>query len=513
MRRRLPLGIWLALCLALASWYLSVAPITFTAATMVILEPRQALGSPPPASQTTAAQALDVAQAESQIQVIRSERILASVFDVLNLQEAPEFVAHGPGLRERVAAALGFVDSAPENPTDARARAFQAFTDRVGVRRLGQSYVLEVSYQAGSAEQAARIANATAVQYIKAQIDVKAAAALQGTEYLRGRIINIEAEQRAASEGVREGRIPDMLFSDADARIIGAALPPLNKSYPKNGLILAFALTFGLVTGLLAVAVRHALDRTLNTRRQVQESLGLDCLGVLPKINRGREAKRNGILPLARMAMDQPNSSFAFGMRNVRAGILLAQPHRPRSIGIASWTYCEGRSTVAANLAFLLSVPNDTVELIDADLHNPTLSAALAPDAPSGLSEVLLDGAAAPEGISMPLSAVLGFIPAVSARGEVDPNLSLGSEQMRTILGGLCATRDVVLDLPPLAAGSESRVLCPHLDGIVLVVEAGRTTIEEAVEAVRLLQASHGRIVGVILNKARREPRTQPRLR
>jgi Mrp family chromosome partitioning ATPase/capsular polysaccharide biosynthesis protein len=503
-RRRLPLGLWLALCLALSGWYLKVAPITYTAATMVILEPRQALGPSPSTSQTVVAPSLDVAQAESQIQVIRSERILASVFDVLNLQEAPELVGSGPGIRERLTTALGLGDPVSVNVGDARARAFQAFTDRVGVRRLGQSYVLEVSYQAASPEQAARVANATAVQYIKAQIDVKAAAALQGTEYLRGRIINIEAEQRAASEGVREGRIPDMLFSDADARIIGAALRPLSKSSPKSGLIVAFALTFGLVTGLLAVAVRHALDRTLNTRRQVRATLGVECLGVLPRVGRGRDLKRNGLLPLAHLAMDQPNSPFASGMRSIRTGILLAMPNRKQVIGIVSWAHGEGRSTVAINLAYLLSVPSDTVELVDADLHNPTLTAVLAPQASAGLNEVLLDGPGSPDNVSLSLSPVLGFIPAVRAMQDADPNLNLGSERMRTLLGRLCATRNVVLDLPPLAAGSDARALSPHLDGIVLVIEAGRTTIEEAAEAVRLLQASQGRVIGVILNKARR---------
>lgn len=482
---------------------------------MVILEPRQALGPAPSAAQSVAAQALDVAQAESQIQVIRSERILAGVFDALNLQEASDFAERGPGLRERLAVALGFADPSPLNPADVRARAFQAFTDRIGVRRLGQSYVLEVSYQSSSAEQAARVANATAVQYIKAQIDVKAAAALQGTEYLRGRIVNIEAEQRAASEGVREGRIPDMLFSDADARIIGAAQRPLNKSYPKNGLINAFVLTFGLVTGLLAVAVRHALDRTLNTRRQVREALGVECLGVLPRVPRAREPRRNALLPFANLAMDQPDSPFAYGLRNIRTGILIAMPHRQRSIGIASWAHGEGRSTVATNLAYLLSVPNDTVELIDADIHNPTLTAVLAPQARAGLNEVLLDDASAPESVSISLSAALGFIPAVSMKSEAkpNPNLNLGSERMTALLARLCATRDVVLDLPPLSAGSDARALSPHLDGIVLVVEAGRTTIEEANEAIRLLQSSQGRVVGVVLNKSRRErrPKSRPR--
>lgn len=502
-RRRLPLALWIAVCLGLAGWYLAVVPITFTSAATIILEPRQSLGPPLPAAQSAAAQALDVAQAESQIQVIRSERILATVFDVLGLKDAPEFAEPGPGLGERLLIAWGWSEPASGSATERATRAFQAFTDRVGVRRLGQSYVLDVSYQAQSPEQAARVANAVAVQYIKAQIDVKAAAAQQGTEYLRGRIANIEAEQRAAAEGVRQGRVPDMQFSDADARIIGAAQRPTNKSYPKTGLTVAFALTFGLLTGLLAVAVHHALDRKIRTRRQVRQALGVECLGVLPHVAASRDLRRRGILPLARIAAEQPKSAFVQGLQVARTAIVLSgSTDRKRMIGVASWTRSEGRSTVAAGLAHLLSEPIDAADLIDADLQTPTLTTVFAPRATVGLNEMLLarDGEAWPPSVA--LSPTMGFIPAVGAGATAEPNLYLGLESMRALLTRLRASRNVVVDLPPLAATSDARALCGYLDGVVLVVEAGRTTIEEAAEAIRLLQDANGRVLGVILNKA-----------
>ena len=502
-RRRVPLALWMMACLALAGWYLAVVPITFTSAATIILEPRQSLGSPLPAAQSVAAQALDIAQAESQIQVIRSERILATVFDVLGLKDALEFAEPGPGIRKRALIALGWSEPASAAEGERDARGYQAFADRVGVRRLGQSYVIDVSYQAQTPEQAARVANAIAVQYIKAQIDVKAAAAQQGTEYLRGRIANIEAEQRAAEEGVRRGRVPDVQFSDADARIIGAALRPINKSYPKTGLTLAFALTFGLLTGLLVVAVHHALDRTLRTRRQVRGALGVECLGVLPSVATARDLRRRGNLPLARIAADQPGCAFVQGLQRARTAVLLAGPtDRRRVIGVASWSRADGRSTVAAGLAHLLSRSNAAVDLVDADLQTPTLTRVFAPTAATGLNDMLVDREGVPSPPAHALTQTLGFVPAVGSGRTAEPDLYPGSEPMRALLTQLRAARNVIIDLPPLAGTSDALALCPYLDGVVLVVEAGRTTVEEASEAIRLLQAAGGPVLGVILNKA-----------
>ena len=499
-RSRVLLLFWLLFCAALAAWYLSVTPSTYTASSMVILESRQVIGPSTSTLQSSTAQILDTGQAESQIQVIRSERILSAVFDILNLENDTSFVGQGPTIFDRLTTALGFVKNKSRETSDSRSLAFQAFSDRVNVRRLGQSYVLEVSFQSGSAEQAARISNAIAVQYIKAQIDVRAAATLQGTEYLRGRIVNIEAEQRAASDGVREGRIPDMLFSDADARIIGAALRPLSPSSPKRGLIYSFAIIFGLLTGLLATVIRHITTRTLNNRRQVRRIIQVECFGVLPKVASERIRKQGGPLPLARIAGNKPNSLFALRLRNIRTAIFLATPATGRRvIGVTSYNYNEGRSTVAANLAYILSTSSSSVELIDTDFENPNLTSVFAESSRIGLADLQFTDRHIETRI--PLSPTLSFMPAGGIdRGE-EFNFYLGSEQMAGLLKRLRTTCDVVLDLPCLSANSDALAVSKHLDAVVLVVEAGRTKIDEAIEAVRVLQAAHVPVVGVILNK------------
>lgn len=505
-----PLSVWLVACLAVAVWYLHITPPEYSASTTVILEPRRQSATTQDGASSSYPPTLDSAQAESQIQVIKSERILASVFDLLDLRDAPEFADHGPSLKDRLLGALGLtarlgaVDSTDAD-TDARARAFQAFSDRVGVRRIGQSYVLDVSYRSGSALQAARIANAVTSAYILSQIDLKAAAAHNGAEYLQGRIADIKAEQGAALDGIRQGRIPAMQFPDADARVIGAALRPLGKSSPKTALVLAFALSFGVLTGVLVVAIGHALDRTLKTRAQVRYALGVECLGILPDVARMREmriTRRAGAL--GRAVITDPESRFAHAVRSARTTILLSSPRsRHRAIGLVSWSHGEGRTTVASNIAHLMAVSGDPVELIDGDLHHPALTLQLAPRSGAGLNEALLDQAGPARIRSVRLSESLSFVPAVAAGRTSEPNVYLGSTEMQSLLSGLTADRDVVVDLPPLGTSSDAQALSPFLDGVVLIVEAGRTTVEEALDALRILRTANANVLGVVLNKAR----------
>ena len=518
-QHRRALGIWIAACLAVAGWYLHVTPPEYSAAATVILEPRRQSGSAQDGSAAAYPPTLDSAQAESQIQVIKSERILANVFDVLDLRNAPEFAAHGPSLKERVMTMLGLTPSPdvvrPEQAeADARVRSFQAFSDRVGVRRVGQSYVLEVSYRADTAAQAARIANAVTSAYILSQIDQKAAAAHNGAEYLQGRISDIKTEQEAALDGIRQGRIPTIQFPDADARVIGAALRPLGKASPQTALVIAFALSFGLLTGLLAVAVRHALDRTLRSRAQIRHALGVECLGILPDVSRTREMRSTRRpAALTRAVMTDPESRFAQAIRATRTAVLLSTPgNRGRAIGLVSWSHGEGRTTLASNLAFLMSVSGTPVELIDGDLRNPTLTSLLAPRSGSGLNEALLDHDGLSRLVSVRLSEALGFVPAVASGRISEPNLYLGSPEMVGLLSRLTAGRDVVVDLPPLGTSSDALALSPVLDGVVLVVEAGRTTAEEALDALRVLRAAQAKVLGVVLNRAR-PAGSQPRKR
>ena len=59
----------------------------------------------------------------------------------------------------------------------------------------------------------------------------------------------------------------------------------------------------------------------------------------------------------------------------------------------------------------------------------------------------------------------------------------------------------VVLDAPPFLGIPECRVLCAKVNGVVLVIESGRTRRQVALSAKKQLEGAGGKLLGVVLNK------------
>ncbi len=59
----------------------------------------------------------------------------------------------------------------------------------------------------------------------------------------------------------------------------------------------------------------------------------------------------------------------------------------------------------------------------------------------------------------------------------------------------------VILDAPPVNRFSDSRILCSKVDGVVLVIESGKTRKHVALRAKKQLIDAGANIIGVVLNK------------
>ena len=60
-----------------------------------------------------------------------------------------------------------------------------------------------------------------------------------------------------------------------------------------------------------------------------------------------------------------------------------------------------------------------------------------------------------------------------------------------------------VLDSAPITSFSESQAICSKVDGVLLVLEAGKTRRQVAIRAKKELEEAGGKLLGVVLNKRR----------
>lgn len=529
MRYSRGLVLWFIICVAAAIAYIVSTPPEYYAASYVILEPRSSFsgsqGVDPGLLQTN----LDNSQIESQIQIVKSERVLRLVFQTLNLQNDPEF-----------AAPLANQATTPDLVKRHDAAAFTTFADRVSVRRIGQSLVLEIGFRSKVAAKAASIANSVTAAFIRDQIDARSLSMQRNNEWLQGRIDEIKGQQQAIEEAVRKGVLPDRQFSASDARIISSATEPLSKAYPQTKLILLLAASFSLLTGLGAVSVFHTLNRTLRAKRHVQRELGLNCIGLVPFAMDRRSAgiPRNfaelrleasklpktllqeirSLWPFQRhrphaeanyfaysTSQDGTPSPFAESLRAVRTAIMgKEQGAGTRIIGVASCLPREGKSTIASNLAHLFAATGRHTMLIDCDLRDDALSRHYAPKARFGLSEVLQQRGKQLTDSAINLAPRLDFIPANGAGRSADVNLFIGSTEMQNQLNALNAYDCVIVDLPAMSLSSDVKAVAPLLDTVIFVIEAGRTTSDDVTEALDTLQQANGKVMGAVLNKVPR---------
>ncbi|MEZ5923333.1 MAG: Wzz/FepE/Etk N-terminal domain-containing protein [Hyphomicrobiaceae bacterium] len=133
---------------------------------------------------------------DSQIEIIRSARIIGRVVADLQLAEDPEFQP-GPGWRTTIRTKLDRLLGTRREPTagepktaasvdldEADVAAVQILRSRVSAERVGGSFLIEIAVRSEDAEKAQAIANAVAEAYVAEQVEVKTDRAKQATLWL-----------------------------------------------------------------------------------------------------------------------------------------------------------------------------------------------------------------------------------------------------------------------------------------------------------------------------------------
>jgi succinoglycan biosynthesis transport protein ExoP len=287
-----------------------------------------------------------------------------------------------------------------------------------------------------------------------------------------------------------------------DARVLMRAAPPTQtEASKKRWLILAGGSFMGLLLGGSIVLVRNFPFGVFRTSQQVTHATGLPC-AVLPHIvNADEQASlRTGEYPL-----DWPYSRFAQTLRSIWAMINIAQRgSRAKVVCVVSSNPGEGKTTVAINLAAQFARHSTTrVLVIDADFYRQSLTQRVAPDARVGLREALEEPSALAKFVVRKESLNLDALPCpVSDRMSNTAEL-LGTSEMEQLIGVAREAYDlVIIEVPPVAAVVDYKMIARHCDGFIFVVEWGKTSQRLVLECLADASALLDRVLCVVLNKA-----------
>lgn len=273
-----------------------------------------------------------------------------------------------------------------------------------------------------------------------------------------------------------------------------AALPSRPIGPNKSATIL-LAAAIGFILAAAAAYLLEYLDDTMKNPEDVEKALGLTTLGAVPtlKIEDGNEL----------IVASQNQSPVSEAYRVLRTNLQFAAVgHSLDTLMVTSPGPGEGKSMTAGNLAAALAQSGRRVILVDGDLHRPRqhrvfglrnntgVTTALIADLAGSLDDILQD------------TVVPGL--RVLTSGPLPPNAAelLGSVRMRELLADLHTRAEVVvIDSPPVTALSDAAVLATQTDGVLLVLDAGKTRREVAKRATDALGRVHARVIGVLLNR------------
>lgn len=480
---------------------------------------------------------LAVPEVESQLQVIISDRI---GFKVLERVKAAQ-------LEPELSLPNSLIDKAARSIKDGLRSLVSIFSDEPGlvgperialaklmaglsVRRIGSSYVVEVAYTSTSPEQAAVIANAFAEAYIQDEIDTKSHIWQRASLWLQDRVneLRVKSEEAAkaaqdfkmqngnnaetwprARELDRMAEVYDALYGAflkrytdsvqqqtspiTQARIIGTASPPALPSKPQTAIILALMTLIGTGLGISGAFIRWRLDRTIRSPAQINR-FGIRCLATIPRLTRPVAKDPNQVL---RTVMRASRSQFTENFRLVRAEIALAERTRSmRSIGITSALPGEGKTSIAANLAQLLSV-GTPILLIDADIRNPQLTRLLGSN--TWLKETICENGK--NVLKVDRSTTLDFLGVDTDMENMGASWFETGHFERILEDNLGKYSRIIVDLPPAELVAETRFVAPLLDAIIVVVEWESTPADAFLSCVNACDVDPGKVFGAIINK------------
>lgn len=273
--------------------------------------------------------------------------------------------------------------------------------------------------------------------------------------------------------------------------IVDAAEVPDTPFSPRPLMNILLALIGGTALGLAAAFLLEQLDGAIKNPAEVENSLGLPILGVIPNI----------VIDSLIEDLKDRKSVISESYLSVHTSLRFSTSHGvPTTLTVTSANASEGKSTTALSTAAMIARMGKSVLIIDADMRNPSLHKTLGVENESGLADLLTgDDPAGARTYAVP---ELGLT-AITA-GPIPPNPAelLATDRLSELLTYFTARYDhVVIDAPPVMGLSDAPLVASTVEACIFVITSGSTGTKAAIGALRRLQDVDANVIGAVLSR------------
>jgi|GEM_PF-4964173 len=297
---------------------------------------------------------------------------------------------------------------------------------------------------------------------------------------------------------IKDTEVAKALDAD-DIKIAENASPPIQVE-PSGKKIMLEYLGAGVILGVLIAFALNLFDNSIKTPDQIESSLHLPALSVVP------EAPYKEEVPSDSTSQDALNPAVREAFRSLVVSMkLLGRKGEGKSFLFTSALPAEGKTFCSYHTSLQMVAQGHKVVLIDADLRKPLLHK-LVPGArlENGLSDVLADQLSIDDAIQETMNENFSFISA--GMRSPNPQKLLASTALPDVIAQLGKRFEyIIIDSAPVNAVADTLLIALHVQRVCLIARAGSTPERAVIRAIQaLFSSSEKQPSGVVLNRYKR---------
>lgn len=322
-----------------------------------------------------------------------------------------------------------------------------------------------------------------------------------------------------------------------DVTVIEPASIPDSPITPNLNFNLMVGIIGGLLIGLILAFVMESLDITIGRIEEIEESLKVQVLGIIPSTSLGKNKgifkswfkRKNSPSEKEKIherlvVLFSPTSVAAEAYRTLRTHLDLSGLRKSgnhNSFVITSSGPEEGKTQTLCNLAIAIAQSGKKVLIVDSDFRKPLIHKLFGLKRSPGLSNVLIGSIPWKNALNTSTEMLLGgldYEKIVSSQGienlhimtcgerVYNPSEILSFPRMRELIQEVKQEYDIVIfDSPPTLPVTDSSILGALVDGVLLVYQAGRTSRHALFRTKIQLENANAKILGIVINNLKAE--------
>ncbi len=293
-------------------------------------------------------------------------------------------------------------------------------------------------------------------------------------------------------------------FQDAVIQVEDPARAAAKQAFPVLWLNLLAATLLSALAGIAGVFIYESVDTRLRTAGDAAKLPNVRVIASLPKLKQARHfgsttQTRQLVGTLPKQKRTRLLMQYHESIRALRNSIDFVESNTSlQSLLVTSAGAGEGKSTIAANLAFSYALLGKKVLLIDGDMRRPALHRIFDKQAGNGLAEYLEHRGDWTTQLVKIAREHLFLLPSGIMSERSADLVSTGVAQL---LEEAYKQFDlVILDAPPLLSAPESAQMAAIASGVLVVTRANFSRAGKVAEAYELLNRARARVVGMVID-------------